>query len=94
MRLVCIGLAGLALVPLAGASNAEWDERAPMPLARTEVVAATVGKEIFVLGGMPISGPASNRVDAYNPARNTWRRVPNLPLGVHHAMAAAADGKL
>src|SRR5262245_30851462 len=65
-----------------------------MPLARTEVVAATVGKEIFVLGGMPLSGLASNRVDAYTPARNTWRRVPNLPAGVHHAMAASARGKL
>jgi non-specific serine/threonine protein kinase len=94
VRLVCFAVVSLALVPLAGASAAQWDERAPMPLARTEVVAATVGKEIFVLGGMTIDGVASNRVDAYDPARNTWRRVANLPLGVHHAMAAAAGGKL
>ena len=94
MRLVAFAVAGLALVPLAGAASTQWDERAPMPLARTEVVAATVGKEIFVLGGIPPEGGASNRVDAYNPARNTWRRVPNLPAGVHHSMAAAAGGKL
>jgi N-acetylneuraminic acid mutarotase len=94
VRLVCLAVAGLALVPLAGAATAQWDQRSPMPLARTEVVAATVGKEIFVLGGMPIDGVASNRVDAYDPARNTWRRVANLPFGVHHAMAAAAGGKL
>lgn len=94
MRLVALAVAGLALVPLAGAASTQWEQRAPMPLARTEVVAATVGKEIFVLGGIPIEGGASNRVDAYNPARNTWRRVPSLPAGVHHAMAAAAGGKL
>jgi non-specific serine/threonine protein kinase len=91
---VCLAVAGLALVPLAGASAAQWEERAPMPFARTEVVAATVGKEVFVLGGIPIEGGASNRVDAYNPARNTWRRVPNLPAGVHHAMATGARGRL
>jgi N-acetylneuraminic acid mutarotase len=94
VRVVILAVVGLALVPLAGAAATQWDERASMPLPRTEVVAATVGKEIFVVGGMLPDGTPSNRVDAYNPARNTWRRVPNLPLGVHHAMAAGARGKL
>jgi N-acetylneuraminic acid mutarotase len=94
VRLVALLVAGLALVPLAGAAPTQWDERAPMPLPRTEVVAATVGKEIFVLGGMLPTGAPSNRVDAYNPARDTWRRVPNLPAGVHHAMATNAAGRL
>jgi N-acetylneuraminic acid mutarotase len=94
VRLLALAVAGLAFVPLAGAAATQWDERAPMPLARTEVVAATLGKEIFVLGGMLPDGAPSNRADAYNPARNTWRRVPNLPLGVHHAMAVGANGKL
>ena len=65
-----------------------------MPLPRTEVVAATVGSEIVVLGGLTLEEAASTRVDAYSPARNSWRRLPDLPIGVHHSMAVGAGGKL
>jgi N-acetylneuraminic acid mutarotase len=81
------------LTPLALAVSVEWEERAPMPLPRTEVAAATVGSEIVVLGGFTIDGAASTRVDAYSPARNTWRRLPDLPMGLHHAMAVGAGGR-
>ena len=64
-----------------------------MPLPRTEVSAATVGGEIVVLGGFTIDRGASTRVDAYSPARNSWRRLPDLPVGVHHAMAVGAGGR-
>jgi hypothetical protein len=94
VRLLTLAVLGLALVPLAGAAPAQWDSRAAMPVPRTEVVAATVGKEIFVLGGLTADGGASNRADAYDPARDTWRRVPDLPFGIHHAMATGARGKL
>ena len=50
-----------------------------MPLPRTEVAAAVVGSEIVVLGGFTIDGGASQRVDAYSPARDTWRRLPGPP---------------
>jgi non-specific serine/threonine protein kinase len=65
-----------------------------MPLPRTEVVAATVGSEIVVLGGLTIERDASRRVDAYDPARDSWRRLPDLPVGVHHAMAVGANRRL
>ena len=65
-----------------------------MPLPRTEVVAATVGSEIVVLGGLTLERSAATRVDAYSPARNSWRRLPDLPIGVHHSMAVGTDGKL
>ncbi len=94
MRALGLVLVGLVLVPLAGAASSQWGQRAPVPLARTEVVAATVGREIVVLGGSPLGGGASTRVDAYNPARNTWRRLPNLPEGLHHGMAVGAQGRL
>ena len=94
MRLLCLSLVGLALVPLAGAAPSQWDSRAMLPLARTEVAAATVGKEIVVLGGFTLDGAASNRVDAYDPSRDRWRRLPDLPVGVHHSMTVGARGKL
>jgi N-acetylneuraminic acid mutarotase len=64
-----------------------------MPLPRTEVSAAAVGGEIVVVGGFTIDGGASRRADAYSPARDRWRRLPDLPVGVHHAMAVGAGGK-
>ena len=64
-----------------------------MPLPRTEVAAATVGSEIVVLGGFTQDGGASRRADAYSPARNAWRRLPDLPVGVHHSMVVGAGGR-
>jgi hypothetical protein len=64
-----------------------------MPLPRTEVAAAAVGNEIVVVGGFTADGGASPRADAYSPARDTWRRLPDLPVGRHHAMAVGMGGK-
>ena len=64
-----------------------------MPLPRTEVAAAAVGNEIVVVGGFTIDGGASQRADAYSPARDTWRRLPDLPVGRHHAMAVGVGGR-
>ena len=77
----------------AGAAPVQWDTRAPMPLPRTEVAAAAVGSEIVVLGGFTIDGGASRRADAYSPARDSWRRLADLPIGVHHAMAVGVAGR-
>lgn len=87
-------LALLVVGGLAAGAPAQWESRAPMPLPRTEVVAAALGSEIVVVGGFTADGGASARADAYSPGRNRWRRLPDLPVGVHHAMAAAAAGKV
>ena len=39
-------------------------------------------------------GSSTARVDLYDPARDRWTRLPDLPLGVNHAMAAAGGGRL
>ena len=84
----------LGVVSGAGAAPHDWAARAPMPTPRTEVAAATVDNEIVVLGGLTIDGGASRRTDAYSPARDTWRRLPDIPIGVHHSMAVGAGGRL
>jgi non-specific serine/threonine protein kinase len=89
-----VAIVALSLAPVALAGSAAWEVRTPMPLPRTEVAAATVGSEIMVLGGFTADRGASTRVDAYSPARNRWRRLPDLPIGVHHAMAVGAGGRL
>ena len=89
------GLVALALVvtATAGASPGQWTSHAPLPLPRTEVAAATVGDEIVVVGGFTADGGASARADAYSPTRDAWRRLPDLPVALHHAMAVGAEGR-
>lgn len=94
MRAVIVALGALVLAAAAPAATSQWETRAAMPLPRTEVVAATLGNEIAVLGGFTADGGASRRADAYSPALDRWRRLPDLPIGVHHAMAVAEGGRL
>src|SRR5215212_4727321 len=88
MRLVWAALVALAL------GGDQWQTRAPLPVARTEVVAATVGTEIAVVGGFLENGGSSRRVDFYAPATDTWRSGPDLPAAVNHAASAVARGRL
>jgi N-acetylneuraminic acid mutarotase len=83
----------LAAVGVSSAASTEWEARAALPLPRTEVSAAAVGREIVVLGGFTADGGSSRRVDAYSPARDAWRRLPDLPVGVNHAMAVGVGGR-
>jgi non-specific serine/threonine protein kinase len=57
------------------------------------VAAALVGSEIVVAGGYEANGSTSARVDAYSPANDRWRRLPDLPLAVNHAMAVGFRGR-
>jgi N-acetylneuraminic acid mutarotase len=86
-------LAALLALPLALAA-AGWKQGAPLPLPRTEVTGARLGSEIVVVGGYLADGRSSSRVDAYSPSRNRWRKLPDLPVAVNHAMAASYGGRL
>ena len=46
-----------------------------------------------MLGGYTADGGSSRRADAYSPERDSWRRLPDLPVGVNHAMAVGVDGR-
>jgi N-acetylneuraminic acid mutarotase len=88
-RLLLCAALGL-LVAVEGA----WRDEPPLPLARGEVAAATVGNEIAVVGGFLGDGTTSARVDAYSPTTGSWRRLPDLPVAVNHAFAAGGLGRL
>ena len=45
-------------------------------------------------GGLTADGAASAHVDLYDPARERWIRLPDLPEAVHHAMAATRRDRL
>jgi N-acetylneuraminic acid mutarotase len=65
-----------------------------MPQARSEVAAARAGGEIVVIGGFVRDGSNSARVDAYSLSSDRWRRLPDLPVAVDHAAAAAVNGRV
>jgi N-acetylneuraminic acid mutarotase len=90
--LVVLAIAALASSALA--ATADWERHAPLPLARTEVATAAFGSEIAVVGGLLSDGSHSARVDAYSPTNDRWRRLPDLPVTVHHAMAVGRGGSV
>src|SRR5919106_6712988 len=73
---------------------ARWETRASLPVPRTEVAGAAAGGRVVVAGGFLADGSSSPRVDAYDPAGDTWTRLPDLPLGVNHAAAASYGGRM
>lgn len=69
-----------------------WTSAASHAVPRTEHMSAMVGGKLYQLGGY-IDGKYLSvaRLDAYNPAANTWTRLPDMPQKLSHAGAAADD---
>jgi N-acetylneuraminic acid mutarotase len=65
-----------------------------LPTPRTEVAAASYRGGVAVVGGLLADGAATARVELYSPASDSWQGLPDLPVSLHHAMAAAAGGRL
>ena len=47
-----------------------------------------------MVGGFLADGTTSARADAYSPRLDRWRRLPNLPVAVNHAMAASVGRRV
>jgi N-acetylneuraminic acid mutarotase len=84
----------LATAAAWAASSGDWAREQRLPLARAEVAGALYKGKIAVAGGFLGDGSNSARVELYDPARDRWTRLPNLPLAVNHPMAAAGGGRL
>jgi non-specific serine/threonine protein kinase len=92
-RLVAVA-AALSTAGSGAAGDAKWRSFAPLPVARTEVAATVVGRDIAIVGGFLADGSSSRRVDLYTPAGDRWRRGPDLPVGLNHAGAATLRGRM
>lgn len=53
-----------------------WTTVAPLPAARSDLAAATVGGKIYVFGGCDGARAFLNTVDVYDPVTNTWSTAP------------------
>lgn len=89
-----LGSCKLQLAAWALAAAAPWVSGTPLSEPRSEVAAAPLLGRIVVVGGFLESGANSRRVDGYDPARDAWTRLPDLPVSVDHAAAASASGRL
>jgi N-acetylneuraminic acid mutarotase len=65
---------------------------APLLSVRQEHAVAVLGGEVFVVGGF--TPGATNSVEAYDPASNTWRAIAPFPSVLHHANVAVVSERL
>ena len=88
------GLTGLPFVPLGQVwayrpRDGSFQPEAPMPAGRMRGASgvAAHGGRIYVAGGQA-DGQATAQFDVYDPARNRWKSLPDLPSAREHLGAA------
>ena len=77
------------------AATDHWLTLAFSPLTRTEVAAARIGKRIYVVGGFDeATGRTTAAAARYDIARDAWKQVAPMPIGVNHPTATSHRGRL
>lgn len=74
----------------------QWASLTPLPIQVFGIQAATIGEDIYVVGGYLPDGSITNRVWRYNVLTNSWAELAPLPsaAGIATAAVAAANGKV
>lgn len=71
-----------------------WTAAAPLLGGeRQETAVVALGGLVYVLGGFTSTGIVAD-VEVFDPANGTWDTAAPLPVAMHHANAAVADGKI
>ena len=73
-----------------------WENRAPLPIAATEVSSAAIGDKVYLTCGITPDGLRSRRLFIYDTVRDAWSEGAPLPiaLGADHCNLASVNGKL
>lgn len=66
-----------------------WSPAADLLAPLQEHAVVVLGDEVVVIGGYEVG--MVDRVEAYDPAGDSWRALPSLPARVHHVNAAVVD---
>ncbi|NWH07637.1 MAG: hypothetical protein HXY22_03145 [Alphaproteobacteria bacterium] len=82
----------IALFP-SGVSAEEWTSPAELDGAVAYLNAAAVGEDIYLAGGAGVTGPRSD-FDAFNTAKDMFRPVTPLPLGMQQFGMAALGSRI
>jgi N-acetylneuraminic acid mutarotase len=72
-----------------------WDiTKTPMPTERNQESACAVNGIIYVMGGVTPYDAIINRVQAYDPATDTWTEKSYMPTARHALGTAVVNGKI
>ena len=71
-----------------------WKKAAPSPFARVESPTAVIDNKLYLFGGFTDDLGASNHVDVYDPASDTWTRKKDMPAGLTHLDPAVVGNTL
>jgi N-acetylneuraminic acid mutarotase len=69
----------------------DWKKAAPSPFARVESPTAVIDGKVYFFGGFTDDLQASNQLDVYDPAADTWTRLKDMPTRLTH-LNPAVDG--
>jgi N-acetylneuraminic acid mutarotase len=70
----------------------DWKKASPSPFARVESPTAVVDGKMYLFGGFTDDLGASNELDVYDPANDSWTRKKDMPMRLTH-LSPAVDGK-
>jgi DNA-binding CsgD family transcriptional regulator len=68
-----------------------WQERSPLPSARTGLAVVAFEDRVYAIGGQTAEG-VSGRVERYDPEANTWEELASKPVPVADAGAVVIGG--
>jgi hypothetical protein len=77
--------------PISSWPKLEWKQAAPSPFARVESPTAVVNGKLYLFGGFTDELQASDQLDTYDPASDTWARLRDMPTRLTH-LNPAIDG--
>lgn len=79
---------------LAAEHALSWKKGAPSPFARVEAPTLDVNGKMYVFGGFVKGLGASNELDIYDPAADSWKRLNDMPTRVTHLNPAVDRGTI
>ncbi|MGH8907385.1 MAG: Kelch repeat-containing protein [Egibacteraceae bacterium] len=79
--------------PVDPAVVSQWRALRDAPVARQQVAVAVADGTVWVFGGLE-GDRATAKAEGYDPAIDTWKTGPDLPVPLHHAMAVTYQGEL
>jgi N-acetylneuraminic acid mutarotase len=94
---ISLGFSILSLFPMQysfSETKSLWHIETSMSTYRTEITAATIGDNIYVIGGIDKPGNALDTVEVYNIKNDSWKKVAPLPKPLHHSAASSFNGKI
>ncbi len=89
----------MAVADVASSTPAAWPALAwraglPSPFARVEAPCTVVDSKLYLFGGFTDDLGASNQLDVYDPANNSWTRKQEMPARLTHLNAAKDGGTI